>query len=964
MALNRNSFQDITANSGITWSRHRGNESFNVNWVDFNNDGLMDLWVIGHSSFPAGPRTVTGKFPALYINQGDGTFNNISTQYWRSDNGGDSHGTTWVDFDNDGDQDVLRIGGGALGGILPGQVQPNAFFVNDGQVNTNRITSEILNDQAEERNLGYRFARGRSSLWVDVNGDGRLDMIQLNGLRLLDPSSPSAYFEQKADGTFKNPVALKNSENLDIAPSRYAQLGDLTGDGSLEIVVQGTFEYPAAVFDISDGTLNNITDQFNNFPLTTSPIPTDAEGNPRPQDDFNNRTSARDSIIADFDNDGDNDFFLVVSDLNLENRNPSAFKAGGRVVVADLLNEGKEIGFSFVTDGEVAFDLADINEQAPKLNLPLPGGGNRILNFDASKVFIGASGRNPTAAELNAFLNSSSDTSNSFPIPNVNDPRLVLNSNSSGIAGLKADRSESGLYISYDANSQRWDVRLSSPGFEILRSIVESTTTVSDVQTTNFANPDFGDRALTNQLWTYDSNTGQFVDSSMNAGFNIPTLSQSAVAADFDNDKDLDIYVSNHYTNISVPNILYENNGDGTFRTVELAGGAAGGRIGPTHLDFNHGQRLAVADYDNNGFVDLFVSSSVLKSPWKTYLGTQPALYENTGNDNNWILLDLEGTVSNRDAIGAQVKLTSGGVTQLREQNGGIHAFAQNDQRLHFGLAQDNVIDRIEIRWPSGRVQVLENVATNQILEVREPGNLIGTNGNDNLFGTASGDRIFGLSGFDTLNGNGGNDTLRGGEGDDTIIGGDGFDVLREKTSGNITITSDRLFAKGIDSFSEIEVVNVDGADTNQTIDASEVTNLRVIVQSLGGRDTINGGSQNDIIVGGDDIDVITGGEGADIFLYQNIGHRNDIITDFEPGTDKIRVSASGFGGGLTPGEVADSQFVLGFTPQDSSDRFLYNADNGRVLFDPDGTGAAGKIVIATLSDRPDFTQDDIEIVA
>ena len=173
MVLNRNSFQDVTANSGITWSRHRGNESFNVNWVDFNNDGLMDLWVIGHSSFPASPRTITGKFPALYINQGDGTFNNISTQYWRTDNGGDSHGTTWVDFDNDGDQDVLRIGGGALGGELPGATQPNAFFVNNGQVNTNRITSTILNDQAEERNLDYDIARGRSSLWVDVNGDGR-----------------------------------------------------------------------------------------------------------------------------------------------------------------------------------------------------------------------------------------------------------------------------------------------------------------------------------------------------------------------------------------------------------------------------------------------------------------------------------------------------------------------------------------------------------------------------------------------------------------------------------------------------------------------------------------------------------------------------------------------------------------------------------------------------------------------
>ena len=228
MTLNQNSFRDVTSNSGITWSQHRGNESFNVNWIDFNNDSLMDLWVVGHSSFPVTPQNITGKFPALYINQGNGTFNNISTEYWRTDNGGDSHGTTWADFDNDGDLDVLRIGGGALGGMLDEEEQANAFFVNNGQVNTDRITSTILSDRAAELNLEYSIARGRSSLWVDVNGDGLLDVIQLNALR-LDGEGGSDYIEQKADGTFQDPV------DLNIGPSRYAQLGDITGDGSLEM---------------------------------------------------------------------------------------------------------------------------------------------------------------------------------------------------------------------------------------------------------------------------------------------------------------------------------------------------------------------------------------------------------------------------------------------------------------------------------------------------------------------------------------------------------------------------------------------------------------------------------------------------------------------------------------------------------------------------------------------------------
>ena len=955
MTLNKNSFIDVTSGSGITWSRQRGDESFNVNWIDFNNDGLQDLWVIGHSSFRATPRNLRGKFPALYINQGDGTFDNISTQYWRTDNGGDSHGTTWIDFDNDGDLDVLRIGGGALGGALDEKEQANAFFVNNGQVDTDLITSTILSDEAEERNLEYSIARGRSSLWVDVNGDGLLDVIQLNGLR-LDGQGGSAYIEQKANGTFKDPV------DLNLPPSRYAQLGDLTGDGSLEIVVQGTFEYPIAVYDISDGTLNDISDRYNNFPLTSSPtVSIDSR-----ERDFSNKTSARDSIIADFDNDGDNDLFLTRSDVSLDFSDPSAFRAGSRVVVADLRNQGKEVGFSFETSGEIAVDLADINEQSAKINLP-----SGIVELEASRIFIGAEGRNPTTAELNAFLDSSTNRSVSFPIPNDNDPRFVIDRNSPGVAGLKSDRSEVGFYIGYDTTLQQWEGRLSSGSNELVRAIVESTTTVNNVRTINFANPGFEGRALTDQLWKYNSDTEQFVDTTDSSGLSTPTLAQSAVAADFDNDKDIDIYISNHFTTVGLPNILYENNGDGTFTTVEMAGGAAGVRVGPTHLDFNYGQRLAIADYDNNGFVDIFAGSTTLKSPAKTYLGTPPQLYKNQGNSNNWILLDLEGTESNRDGIGAQVKLTSGGVTQLREQNSGVHAFAQNDSRLHFGLAEDNVIERIEISWSSGNVQVLEDVSVNQVLTVTEVSasgsNSDSTNptpGNDNLSGTEADDLILGLRGSDTIDGNGGNDTLRGGDGNDTIIGGSGRDVLREQSNSDITITNNRLIARGTDTFSEIEVVNVDGGNSSQTIDASAVTNFQVIVQALEGRDTVIGGSQNDVIVGGSDSDFLTGGDGADNFVYQQTDHGGDTIADFESGSggDIIFISAAAFGGGLNPGFVPADRFTVGCSATDSDDRLIYNSSNGEVLFDPDGNQSDSEIKIATLSDRPELTANNVAI--
>ena len=92
-------------------------------------------------------------------------------------------------------------------------------------------------------------------------------------------------------------------------------------------------------------------------------------------------------------------------------------------------------------------------------------------------------------------------------------------------------------------------------------------------------------------------------------------MSQSAVSADFDNDGYIDIYVANAYPSFNQPNILYQNQGDGTFIKVEVAGGAASYEVGPHRLDFEIGQRLAVADYDNDGFVDIVAGSTTAKSP-------------------------------------------------------------------------------------------------------------------------------------------------------------------------------------------------------------------------------------------------------------------------------------------------------------------------------------------------------------
>ena len=87
---------------------------------------------------------------------------------------------------------------------------------------------------------------------------------------------------------------------------------------------------------------------------------------------------------------------------------------------------------------------------------------------------------------------------------------------------------------------------------------------------------------------------------------------------------------------------------------------------------------------------------------------------------NHWLMIDLEGTRSNRDGIGALVRVTAGGVTQTRLQDGGVHHRSQNHSRLHVGLGGNTKIERITVHWPSGTVQELSDIQSDQVLRIKE----------------------------------------------------------------------------------------------------------------------------------------------------------------------------------------------------------------------------------------------------
>jgi hypothetical protein len=124
---------------------------------------------------------------------------------------------------------------------------------------------------------------------------------------------------------------------------------------------------------------------------------------------------------------------------------------------------------------------------------------------------------------------------------------------------------------------------------------------------------------------------------------------------------------------------------------------------------------LAAGDFDNDGDLDLLVTNN----------GQSADLLRNVGVSGNALMVRTIGKQSNRDGVGAQLRLTMGTQTQKREVKAGSSYLGQNDQRQHFGLGAATRVDRLEVRWPSGSTDVVQNIEANQIITVREGDGII-----------------------------------------------------------------------------------------------------------------------------------------------------------------------------------------------------------------------------------------------
>lgn len=440
---------------------------------------------------------------------------------------------------------------------------------------------------------------------------------------------------------------------------------DFNGDGYDDLTLAGWSNQNLFFFQNDISAFNNVIDQ------TT----------------ITNDGRAKTVLWADFDNDGDKDFFVA-----------------------------KDFASNKLYRNEGGYNFVDVTEAAGLLS----GGTNSIAACVADYDNDG---------DLDLYVtNRSSNTSNELYRNNGDWTFTEVGA----IAGVQ-DPGQLPLAVSFlDYDMDGWqDIYIANDrmlGNTMLRNNGDGTfEDVSEISNTNIAfdamGIAIGDYDNDYDLDMYISNTehgngllrnngdGTFSEIADSLGVAVNRICWGVNFIDFDNDSDLDLFVCvNHPdpTNPDITNALFENNGDGTFTTLEETG---------MESDTTFSWGTAVGDFDNDGYCDIAVVNS---QP------TKFELWENNGGSNNWIKIKLEGTVSNRDAVGSLIEIHWNDRKIIRSTHCGISYLSQNSDITTVGLGTASLVDSIVVNWPAGGRDVRYNLAPSQVVHIVESSSSVG----------------------------------------------------------------------------------------------------------------------------------------------------------------------------------------------------------------------------------------------
>ncbi|HEY7306442.1 MAG TPA: CRTAC1 family protein [Bryobacteraceae bacterium] len=492
---------------------------------------------------------------------------------------------------------------------------------------------------------------GAGAAWIDFDNDGYLDLYLVNSAATKAYAAPhplrSALYRSNRDGTFtevteKAGVAAEGLFGMGVA------VGDYDNDGFEDLYVVG-YDRSILYHNNGNGTFTDVTEKAGVA---------------------NRHKWGSSAAWFDYDHDGKLDLIVANYVDFTPERNLICFQQGHKSYCHPNKYHGQTPTLFHNQGGGVFKDVS----VASKIGLK-PGNGLGVVCFDYNGD-----------GWTDVFL--ANDSMENFLYANKRNGAFEEVGMEAGVAFGEDGKAEAGM----GTDAADFD-RDGLPDLFVTHLDLEY-----------------------NRLYR-NQGKGTFEDVTFTAKLGAGTFKMSGFGTrffDYDNDGWRDLFIADGHvldnvqlfhagTEYAEPKVVYRNTG-GTFQDVTK-------QLGPDLAVPRVSRAAAFADYDNDGDVDVLVTNN----------GDRPQLFRNQdGNRNHWVEVRLIGTRSNRDAVGAKVKLVAGNVTQKDEVKGGMSYQAAHDPRLHFGLGQATRIAALEILWPSGTVTKLTDLAPDRCISIEE----------------------------------------------------------------------------------------------------------------------------------------------------------------------------------------------------------------------------------------------------
>jgi hypothetical protein len=428
--------------------------------------------------------------------------------------------------------------------------------------------------------------------------------------------------------------------------------------------------------------------------------------------------------VGDYDNDGFPDLFVLGYGRCILYRNNGDGTFTDVTARAGVANLGRWASsaawFDYDNDGRLDLVVANYLDWTPETNYYCGSRGPGMRSYCHPNDYHGQA---PTL-----YHNNGDGTFTDFSRPSG-----LAAKPSNGLGIVTFDYDDDGwqdIFIANDAQPNSLfhnnrDGTFTEVGYEAGVAVSEDGATESGMGTdaadaSGNGCMDLMVMHLDQQLARFYRNLGHgaFEDATFSSKLGYDTFHASEFGAkflDYDNDGRRDIFMAAGHVLDNIERyhpdvrfaerkLMFRNAGGGVFVNVS-------DQLGPDFQTPTVGRGAAVGDYDNDGDLDILVSNN----------GGPPQLLRNDGgNANHWLQILLIGTRSNRDGVGARVKLTAGDLTLFDQRKGGMSYQSAQDPRLHFGLGSRTMVDALEIRWPSGMVTRLTGVACDRMVAVKE----------------------------------------------------------------------------------------------------------------------------------------------------------------------------------------------------------------------------------------------------